>query len=113
VLWFLSIEIDRSSILVLAAKFKEEVPNKTAANFRVSDGHANETSLWIAPGAWRYWLVFYYNHHMPLRLLKSRAAHVAILAPGTDRCLMTGQTELLSPLHDACLLHQYRSLLAQ
>ena len=38
VLRFLSIENDRSSILVLAAKFKEEVRNKTAANFRVSDG---------------------------------------------------------------------------
>ena len=37
VLGFLSIEIGRSSILVLAAKFKEEVRNKTAANFRVSD----------------------------------------------------------------------------
>ena len=33
VLGFLSIEIDRCSILVLAAKFKEEVRNKTAANF--------------------------------------------------------------------------------
>ena len=38
VLGFLSIDIGRSSILVLAAKFKEEVRNKTAANVRVSEG---------------------------------------------------------------------------
>ena len=59
VLRFLSIEIDRSSILVLAAKFKEEVRNKTAANFRVSDGLGKETSLQVAPRALRYWLDFY------------------------------------------------------
>ena len=59
VLGFLSIEIGRSSILVLAAKFKEEVRNKTAANVRVSDGLAKETSLQVAPRALRYWLDFY------------------------------------------------------
>ena len=59
VLGFLSIEIGRSSILVLAAKFKEEVRNKTAANFRVSDGLGKETSLQVAPRALRYWLDFY------------------------------------------------------
>ena len=45
VLGFLSIEIGRSSILVLAAKFKEEVRNKTAANFRVSDGLGKKPSF--------------------------------------------------------------------
>ena len=59
VLGFLIIEIGRSSILVLAAKFKEEVRNKTAANVRVSDGLAKETSLQGAPRALRYWLDFY------------------------------------------------------
>ena len=59
VLGFLSIEIGRSSILVLAAKFKEEVRNKTAANVRVSDGLGKESSLHVAPGALRYWLDFY------------------------------------------------------
>ena len=113
VLLFLTIENDRSSILVLAAKFKEEVRNNTAANVRVSEGLGKESSLEVAPRALRYWLDFYYFDHMPLRLLKRRAAHVGILAPGTHRCLMTGQTELLSPLHHACLLYQYRSLLAQ
>ena len=60
VLVFLSIENDRSSILiVLAAKFKEEVRNKTAANVRVSEGLGKETSLQVAPRALRYWLDFY------------------------------------------------------
>ena len=59
VLGFLSIEIGRSSILVLAAKFKEEVRNKTAANVRVSEGLGKESSLHVAPGALRYWLDFY------------------------------------------------------
>ena len=45
VLLFLSIENDRSSILVLAAKFKEEVRNNTAANVRVSDGLGKKPSF--------------------------------------------------------------------
>ena len=45
VLLFLTIENDRSSILVLAAKFKEEVRNNTAANVRVSEGLGKKPSF--------------------------------------------------------------------